>query len=325
MLRRFIVSFFCIFAAITARANQTIMSTSILQNGTGFYVSSGIVAGQFSFNSLNSSNTNVATWAYSKLWNANNNIFNIDYLIDRMQSPGTGHDGYYQIEASSCAYNVTCTNGWIRLEPGSGAGTGRICGGDPTATYDCLSVTSGGGLITKLTVTSTVTLQGPVIDGSSSAGSSGQFLSSQGAGSATKWISSTGDNLGNHIATMTVTANYGITTTSMVVTSTINVNASTVFGGHIEISSATPTMSSCGTSPSVIGNDVAGTITIGGGVVLSCTLTFAKAWSNAPACTMASSSFITGQAASTTTSALTITGSATFNGDTIMYLCLGQK
>lgn len=67
--------------------------------------------------------------------------------------------------------------------------------------------------------------------------------------------------------------------------------AALTVGGHIEtstntiIASSPPSISGCGTSPSIVGNDVAGTITIGtGGVATSCTVTFAAAWSNPPSC-----------------------------------------
>jgi hypothetical protein len=53
---------------------------------------------------------------------------------------------------------------------------------------------------------------------------------------------------------------------------------------------ADPTLSSCGTSPTIIGSDGAGTVTIGtGGSATDCTITFATTWTtNAPACTLTS-------------------------------------
>lgn len=57
-----------------------------------------------------------------------------------------------------------------------------------------------------------------------------------------------------------------------------NVNAA----GHIVTGGATPTVSSCGTSPSIVGNDTSGTVTVGSGVVTACTITFAATRANTP-------------------------------------------
>lgn len=99
----------------------------------------------------------------------------------------------------------------------------------------------------------------------------------------------------------------------------------TIVSNHMEVSGTTPSMGACGTSPSVVGKDNGGIITVGGGVVTSCAMNFASTWINAPACTIAGSTFITGQAASATTTVLTISGTATFAGDTVMYTCIGYE
>ena len=96
---------------------------------------------------------------------------------------------------------------------------------------------------------------------------------------------------------------------------------------HIEISSATPIISNCGATPSgsVVGNDVAGKITVGGGIVTSCKMTFAVPWTNAPACSILSAQTITSPTGATTINDLTIGASATIAGDLISYVCLGYK
>lgn len=95
--------------------------------------------------------------------------------------------------------------------------------------------------------------------------------------------------------------------------------------GHIEISSGTPVLSACGSSPSIVGNDMTGKITIGGGVQTSCTVTFYTPWSNAPACWTNSNTALTSFTATTTSTALTLAAGATFGGDIIMYGCLGYR
>lgn len=107
--------------------------------------------------------------------------------------------------------------------------------------------------------------------------------------------------------------------------------ASLSVGGFILTSTNTthpvPTLSSCGTSPSLSAGatDTSGTITVGGGVVTSCTLTFGTVKGKAPACTILSNTSITGQTGTTSTSALTIGGGATFAADLIMYNCFGNE
>lgn len=103
------------------------------------------------------------------------------------------------------------------------------------------------------------------------------------------------------------------------------INYGLVVGGHVEISSSTPVVSSCGSSPSIVGNDMAGKVTIGGGVVTSCTITFAAAWTNGPACWTNSNTALTSFTATTTNTVFTLAAGATFGGDVIMYGCLGYK
>lgn len=97
--------------------------------------------------------------------------------------------------------------------------------------------------------------------------------------------------------------------------------------GQIEYGGSDPAVSLCGTSPSVVGSDSAGRITVGtGGSATSCTLTFAKTWANAPICMFRNE--VTGEsligAPSTTSVALTRIGGGAYGAsDTIAYHCLG--
>lgn len=96
--------------------------------------------------------------------------------------------------------------------------------------------------------------------------------------------------------------------------------------GHIIYTGTAPSITAnCGTSPSVAGTDVAGRITVGtGGSDTSCTLTFANAWTTAPACTVGdeSTSLLLKGIATTTT--LIISAATPFGAsDKIVYNCYG--
>lgn len=102
------------------------------------------------------------------------------------------------------------------------------------------------------------------------------------------------------------------------------INYGLVVGGHIEVSSTTPQLSSCGTSPSIVGNDQFGKITVGSVAAASCTMTFAVPWPNAPACTVMSNTAVVSPTGSTTTTAFTFGGTSIVN-DVIMYMCGGYR
>lgn len=96
--------------------------------------------------------------------------------------------------------------------------------------------------------------------------------------------------------------------------------------GHINSQAVSgSTVTSCGTEPSFTGSDNAGTITVGSGVTLACTLTFAKAWTNAPTCTMTiNTTAVTGGITSLSASAIIFSFSATLGGGQIYYFCIGR-
>jgi hypothetical protein len=88
-----------------------------------------------------------------------------------------------------------------------------------------------------------------------------------------------------------------------------------------------PVVSSCGATPSgsVVGYDSAGTITVGGGVVTSCTLTFATAWTNTPTCVISdNSTTVPGDISSVSATAVTFGFSTSLGGGKIYYICMGS-
>lgn len=84
----------------------------------------------------------------------------------------------------------------------------------------------------------------------------------------------------------------------------------------------TPTMGTCGTSPSVVGTNANGTITVGSGVVTSCVMTFAAGgFPAAPSCRITPSlALALGVAATGTT--MTATTGATVGGGKLYYACV---
>jgi hypothetical protein len=92
--------------------------------------------------------------------------------------------------------------------------------------------------------------------------------------------------------------------------------------GNIVTGGGTPSVSSCGTSPSVSGNDTAGTVTVGSGVVLSCTITFSTARANTPrivGVVTGGGLNVTGGYSAKSTTAVTFSFAATVGAGTFDY------
>lgn len=110
-------------------------------------------------------------------------------------------------------------------------------------------------------------------------------------------------------------------------------NGTMIFGvqnnSHV-ISSGTaiPTVSSCGTSPTVdtTSTDFAGIINVGSASPTACTITFASAFVNTPVCVI-TDDLQTAEPAITTRSAtaFTVTLSAALNSGHLFFICVGAK
>lgn len=110
---------------------------------------------------------------------------------------------------------------------------------------------------------------------------------------------------------------------AMMAFSSLNSAAVVTFNSTISHAGADPVLSACGTTPTVVGGDSAGKVTIGTGVTTSCTATFAVAFIAAPSCIVIGDQTATTYAAATTTTVLTITSSADMDSDVINYHCIG--
>jgi hypothetical protein len=116
---------------------------------------------------------------------------------------------------------------------------------------------------------------------------------------------------------------------SVAVKPTYSVSQTITSTGHIEQSGTTPAVGTgaadCGTSPSIVGNDNEGRVTVGTSPGSKCTVTFANSWTNAPICNTSnevSANLL--RPASVTTTKVELTGTLTA-GDTLVYRCVGYK
>jgi hypothetical protein len=116
---------------------------------------------------------------------------------------------------------------------------------------------------------------------------------------------------------------------SVAVKPTYSVSQTITSTGHIEQSGTTPAVGTgaadCGTSPSIVGNDNEGRVTVGTSPGSKCTVTFANSWTNAPICNTSnevSANLL--RPASVTTTKVELTGTLTV-GDTLVYRCVGYK
>lgn len=131
-------------------------------------------------------------------------------------------------------------------------------------------------------------------------------------------------------ATTVGSVNFGYTTDSTSATTGSAVAAggfaaakSITVGGHILASGSggtTPTISSCGVSPSISGSDNFGSVTAGTGILATCVVNFGKTWGAAPRCVASSGTAIASMTVTSTTTQLTI-GGTSLTGDAINWVC----
>jgi hypothetical protein len=88
---------------------------------------------------------------------------------------------------------------------------------------------------------------------------------------------------------------------------------------HMVTSGTVPVLSSCGTSPTIVGSDVAGRFVTGAGAT-ACTMTFARTYTIAPSCTLQPSGSAT--LPTCTFSATAITCSLAAPATTYNYICM---
>lgn len=140
---------------------------------------------------------------------------------------------------------------------------------------------------------------------------------------------------GNAPSYLTGQLSLGTTTLGVNNSAFYSVGTST-FQGHVNSTGTAPTLPThtatvcdglaSSTSPSVLGNDTAGVITLGNGTgITSCTLNFAASYKSTPVCTISTNSTaITGDISAISASSFTTSFSATIGtAGKVYYLCIG--
>lgn len=92
----------------------------------------------------------------------------------------------------------------------------------------------------------------------------------------------------------------------------------------VATSGTAPALSSCGTSPTIVGSDTAGTITMGTGGPTTCTITFNAAYTAVPICILRWQTTIGTMTYTTSTSAISVTQTST-SSNKIDYHCIAQN
>jgi hypothetical protein len=100
-------------------------------------------------------------------------------------------------------------------------------------------------------------------------------------------------------------------------------------GGHIGSKGVTPSLTSCGTSPTIDSRstDTAGVVTLGTSAGTTCTVNFAHSYTTAPICTVSPNGTgpqVVVSVGSTTTSTLQISSGSDVSAKTVSYTCIGN-
>lgn len=198
-------------------------------------------------------------------------------------------------------------------------------GGGVTSVTGTAPISSSGGTTPAISLSQTIG-QSETITGSSLTVAGIQGLTVQGATTAplVTISTATGGVPAVQISSTLAAASSDFSQTISSQTGTLVYGVQ--YDGHIVSSGTTPSMGTCGSTPSVNGTDTAGVITVGSGVVTSCTMNFANVWANPPVCVESdNSTAVTGDITTTTTSSITFGFSATLGGGQVNYICFGNK
>ncbi len=95
--------------------------------------------------------------------------------------------------------------------------------------------------------------------------------------------------------------------------------------GHHRVTGSTPVLTSCGTSPSIIGTDISGEVTMGTATPTGCVITFANTYTNKPLCTVTwQATPLASQSYTTTVTAITLVQTGT-SSNKVNYKCDAQS
>jgi hypothetical protein len=97
------------------------------------------------------------------------------------------------------------------------------------------------------------------------------------------------------------------------------------FTGHVAAGSSSPVLTACGTSPTILGDDKDGQVTMGTASPTGCVITFASAYTGNPAlCTVTWQANLASQSYAVTNTAITLTQTAT-SSNKVNYHCAAQN
>ena len=102
-------------------------------------------------------------------------------------------------------------------------------------------------------------------------------------------------------------------------------SALTTFTGHVAGGTSPPVLSSCGTSPTILGDDKDGQVTMGTGSPTGCTITFASAYTAVPMCVVTwQATPLASQSYTVANTAITLAQTAT-SSNKVNYHCAAQN
>ena len=302
-----------IVSTIQANAfNSTV--TSVTVTGTGGFTVSGSSAGQIALTEGSSTT-----------------VINTGSGVDNLWADSGSHTFQFNPNNTS-TYTVAGTS--VTVAPGHVLVAGTALG----SYLDGGSITAG---VTSVTGTPPINSSGgttPAISLSATIGQGETFAGSSVTVAGINGLTVTGattnplvtiSSVPSGVALVSVSSTPASVATDFVLTVSSQ-NGTTTFAakydGDLISSGTTPGMGTCGSSPSVFGTDTAGVITIGSGIVTSCTMNWANTKGSVPVCVMSTNSTaVTGDITTTSTSSITFGFSATLGGGTINYICIGNK
>lgn len=100
-------------------------------------------------------------------------------------------------------------------------------------------------------------------------------------------------------------------------------SAQATFGAHVAMTGASPAVSSCGTSPSIIGSDSAGEVTTGTATPTACTITFAVAYAAQPICDVRDRTVAANITSYTVSASAIVVTNTAASSQKIVYICFG--
>jgi hypothetical protein len=230
-----------------------------------------------------------------------------------------------------------------------------VASGDSLALATALTDETGTGVaVFGTSPTFTTNLTSPGIIGGTGVASTLTLKSTTGAGTSDAMIFLVGNNGSNEGGRFNTNGTFNLGTTTAtgtvlgisVASSTAGRVQSLPFGemiqmviagvnvivetwdyyGHKIFGGSAPALTACGTSPTIVGNDMVGTITVGT-TATGCTMTFNKAWNQAPVCVYSNQNMsITSALTYTeTATALTFSQAAGFSSNVVNYHCFGRQ